>query len=376
MSDRPLRRQLDELLAAPSGVPEPIAQGPVVLYGAGGKGRETLAILRNEGCEVAAIIDRTAVGQIDGIAIRKPDDPAIAALARADCPVIVTVFNPGADPLPIHDSLLALGFRQIIGMVEARQRAAANDAYWLSTAAAMTPPSETAVWLFDRLADDLSRHTLLEAISLRASWSPRLLRSPTPRDQYLPAGVPLRRAEVRFVDGGAFDGDTILSLVAAGFTFEAIAAFEPDPKNYATLTGRLAAARPCDELSVWPCGLDEMPQQVLFRADGLASSGIAADGNLLIQTVALDSALPMFRPTYVKLDIEGAESAALQGMAKTIRSSRPALAVCVYHKPADLWEIPMLVDDLLPDSDFYLRAHAWNGFDLVFYAEPREMTRA
>jgi len=376
MSDRLLRRQFDDLLAAPACVPEPIPLGPVALYGAGGKGRETLAILRNRGCEVAAIIDRTAVGQIDGIAIRKPDDPAVAALARDGCPVIVTVFNPGADPLPIDDALRQLGFRQIIGMVEARQRAAANDAYWLSTAAAMTPPSEKEVWLFDKLADDLSRHTLLEAISLRASWSPTLLRSPTPRDQYLPAGVPLRRAGVRFLDCGAFDGDTILSWVAAGSMFEAIAAFEPDPANYATLTSRLVAASPCDEVSAWPCGLDEIPQQVMFRADGLASSGIAADGNILIQTVALDAALPTFRPTYVKLDIEGAEAAALRGMAKTIRASRPALAVCVYHKPADLWEIPMLVDDLLPDSDVYLRAHAWNGFDVVLYAVPHEMTRA
>ena len=376
MSDRPLRRQFDDLLAAPVSVPKPLPRGPMVLYGAGRKGRETLAILRTRGCEVAAIVDRTAVGQIDGVAIRKPDDPVVAALARDGCPVIVTVFNPGADPLPIDDSLRQLGFRQIIGIVEARQRAAANDAYWLSTAAAMAPPSDKAVWLLDKLADDLSRHTLLETISLRASWSPTFLRSPTPQDQYFPAGLSLRRAGVRFVDGGAFDGDTILSMAAAGFAFEAIAAFEPDPTNYTTLTGRLVAASPCDEVSAWPCGLDEIPQQVLFRADGLASSGIAADGNLLVQTVALDAALPTFRPTYVKLDIEGAEAAALRGMAKTIRSSRPALAVCVYHKPADLWEIPMLIDDLLPGSDFYLRSHAWNGFDLVFYAVPPEMTRA
>jgi len=88
MSDRPLRRQLADLLAAPAGVPEPIPQGPMVLYGAGGKGREVLALLRARGCEVAAFIDRTGSGNIDGVAIRKPDDPAIAALARADCPVI------------------------------------------------------------------------------------------------------------------------------------------------------------------------------------------------------------------------------------------------------------------------------------------------
>ena len=375
MKDQHLRHRLDDLLAAPVVIPEPIAGGPLVLYGAGGKGRETLSVLRTRGIDVAAFIDRTAVGQIDGIAIRKPDDEALAALAGDGCAVIVTVFNPGADPLLIQDSLRELGFRQIIGMVEARQRLAANDAYWLSAATSMTPPAAAAVWLFDKLADDVSRKTFLDVIALRRSWDPRLLRSPTRHDQYCPAGMPLPSERLRFVDGGAFDGDTISQLIAEGITFEAIAAFEPDPANYAALTSYLMTARLCTELSVWPCGLDDKPRQVCFRADGLASSGMAADGNVIIQTVTLDTAVPGFCPNYVKLDIEGAEAAALRGMAKTIRASRPALAVCVYHKPADLWEIPMLVEDLLPDSDFYLRAHAWNGFDLVFYAVPHEMTR-
>jgi FkbM family methyltransferase len=240
----------------------------------------------------------------------------------------------------------------------------------------MTPSISDAEWLFDTLADDLSRVTLLETISLRRSWKADFLRTVRPGDQYFPAGVPLPRTDIRFVDGGAFDGDTISQLTDAGFTFEAIVAFEPDPTNYTALARRLRSMTPCDELSVWPCGLDDASRQLRFRAQGLASSSIAIDGDLLVQTVSFDDALPAFRPTYVKLDIEGAEASALHGMAETIRSSRPALAVCVYHKPADLWEIPLLIDDLLPNSDFYLRAHAWNGFDLVFYAVPHEMARA
>jgi hypothetical protein len=115
---------------------------------------------------------------------------------------------------------------------------------------------------------------------------------------------------------------------------------------------------------------------VRFRSQGLSSSSISPDGDAIIQILAFDECMPRFRPNYVKLDIEGAEASALKGMARTIQSSRPALAVCVYHKPADLWEIPMLIDELLPESNFYLRAHAWNGFDLVFYAVPHEMARA
>jgi len=370
-----MRERLDGLLTAQCNDPEPLSAGRYVIYGAGARGRETLTILRTRGCEVAAFIDRSATGRIDGVPVVAVDDPALAALAHDGYTAIVAVFNPGADPQPIHDQLEKAGFRTVIGVVEARQRLHADDAYWLASTDTMTPSASDATWLFEKLADDLSRATFLEAIALRRTRRPEFLRSVTPGDQYFPSGVPIPRTGVRFVDGGAFDGDTIAHLIEAGFVFGGIAAFEPDPANYAALAERLSAMRTCDELSVLPCGLDSGLHQVRFRAQGLASSSIAADGELLIQTVSLDECMPRFRPNYVKLDIEGAEASAIKGMARTIQSSRPALAVCVYHKPADLWEIPMLIDELLPDSDFYLRAHAWNGFELVFYAVPREMAR-
>jgi hypothetical protein len=44
----------------------------------------------------------------------------------------------------------------------------------------------------------------------------------------------------------------------------------------------------------------------------------------------------------------------------------------VYHAPSDLWQLPRLVDQLLPGASLYLRSHAWNGFELVLYAVPEE----
>jgi len=99
---------------------------------------------------------------------------------------------------------------------------------------------------------------------------------------------------------------------------------------------------------------------------------VAENGDAVVQIIALDEALPDFRPSYVKLDIEGSEADAIRGMADTLSTHRPSLAVCVYHKPRDLWEIPGLIDTIMPDTAFYLRAHAWNGFELVLYAIPRE----
>jgi FkbM family methyltransferase len=373
MTPEPLQKRLEEVLAGPPRDPEPLGSGPVVIYGAGGRGREMLAAMRESGHTVAACIDRQATGEIDGVPILAPGDARVRALASDGCPVVVAVFNPAADPLPIWETLRADGFRRIVGTLEARQLMLAGDVYWLSSTAAMTPSVQDAAWLFDKLADEPSRQSLIDAIALRRTWNPALLRDPAPSEQYLPSGIPMPRKRVRFLDGGAFDGDTLLQLVEQGIEFEAIAAFEPDLRNYAALRCRIASLELRKDVTVWPCGLDSTARQVLFQAQGLASSGISATGDVVIQTVAIDEALPGFRPTYVKLDIEGAEASALRGMTRAIAAARPALAVCVYHKPADLWELPRLVDHLLPDAKFFLRAHAYNGFDVVLYAVPREM---
>jgi FkbM family methyltransferase len=362
-----IREQLDGLLTAPCNDPEPLPAGRYVIYGAGARGRETLSILRARGCDVAAFIDRSATGQIDGVPVVSVVDPALAALAQDGCPAIVAVFNPGADPLPIHDQLENAGFRTVIGVVEARQRLAADDAYWLASTAAMTPSAADAAWLFEKLADDLSRATFLEAIALRRTRRPEFLRSVTPGDQYFPSGVPIPRTGVRFVDGGAFDGDTIANLIEAGFVFDGIAAFEPDPASYAALSSYLTKQSPCGEISVWPCGLDERTRQLEFAATGLVTSKASAVGSIMIQAVRFDTALPNFCPTYVKLDTEGAEAAALRGMKCSIQTSRPAIATSLYHRPADLWELPLLIQEILPEAHFYLRAHAFNGFELVLY---------
>nr|WP_158810755.1 FkbM family methyltransferase [Beijerinckia sp. L45] len=87
-----------------------------------------------------------------------------------------------------------------------------------------------------------------------------------------------------------------------------------------------------------------------------------------VRVLALDDVLVGVRPTYIKLDIEGFEAEALRGAQKTIALCKPSLAVCIYHKPEDLWTLPELVMDLCPESDLYMRQHGHNGFDTVLYA--------
>ena len=104
---------------------------------------------------------------------------------------------------------------------------------------------------------------------------------------------------------------------------------------------------------------------VVLAAPAVATAAQAArkdsKGRQLTRNVTFD---------YIKFDIEGAEIQALEGCKNIVRQHRPAMAVAVYHRPADLWQIPRIVDALLPQSRFFLRSHGHHGFELVLYVTP------
>ena len=63
------------------------------------------------------------------------------------------------------------------------------------------------------------------------------------------------------------------------------------------------------------------------------------------------------RVDYIKLDIEGSELEALHGAAKSITRWKPKMAICVYHKPEDLWTLATYIKSLRGDYEFQFRHH-------------------
>lgn len=68
------------------------------------------------------------------------------------------------------------------------------------------------------------------------------------------------------------------------------------------------------------------------------------------------------------MDIEGAEYKALLGAEKTIKKYKPKLAICIYHKPEDVWEIPMLIHKINPNYRFYVRHYSLTTPETILYA--------
>ena len=71
---------------------------------------------------------------------------------------------------------------------------------------------------------------------------------------------------------------------------------------------------------------------------------------------------------FLKMDIEGAECAALHGAKNILRDLKPKLAISAYHKEADLWELPQLIKSLNPDYKLYFSHHSPISWESVVYA--------
>lgn len=76
------------------------------------------------------------------------------------------------------------------------------------------------------------------------------------------------------------------------------------------------------------------------------------------------------RVDFIKMDIEGAEYEALQGARATLERSRPKLALCVYHCPADFVRLARYIDGLDLGYGFYLAHSTVHAEESVLFAVP------
>ena len=71
----------------------------------------------------------------------------------------------------------------------------------------------------------------------------------------------------------------------------------------------------------------------------------------------------------IKLDVEGAEMATLNGARKVLKEQAPHLVLSLYHRTDDLFQLPETVHELLPNHRLYLRrVPCIPLWDLTLYA--------
>lgn len=197
--------------------------------------------------------------------------------------------------------------------------------------------------------------------------------------QYFDVNFMTFKDEEIFVDVGCFTLDTSLRLRTYCKHVKKIYAFEPDPHNY-EICLKAKEKFHFPEAQIIPFGA--WSKRTTLRFESVSDSGSRIHESAIdvplpnanaieVPVMPIDDAIEAGdRVTMIKMDVEGAELESLKGARRTIRRDKPKLAICIYHKPEDMVEIPLYIKELVPEYKFYIRHHSSRSGETVLYAMP------
>jgi FkbM family methyltransferase len=343
-------------------------KGGMVIYGAGSTGRRVFALLKKYGVKVDYFLDiKGGAGIfIEDVPVVKPDDPKVGKASN----VIIALFNYTTDVVSVLAFLKHAGFKKIIPYTELFLYFADElpQHYWLGPTALYQSDISEISKVLGMFEDQVSRDLFLSFLKFRATGDPECMPVPEVENIYFPVDIPGISKPEHFIDCGAFNGDTLMLAINKFGRLKSVRAFEPDPDNYRRLLDLNKEVFFSDDTVLVSSGVWSSAAWLNFASNGSLASGISKEGNNLIQCVALDDYLAGYKPTCIKMDIEGSELEVLKGCKKMIGSAKPNLAISVYHRPDHLWKVPLFIRELTPGYKYYLRSHGSSGYDTVFYA--------
>jgi len=356
------------------------SENRIVLFGAGGLGRKILSGLRKAGLEPLAFTDNNArlwnTG-VDGVPVLSPRDAA--RKFGSDSTFIIAIWH-GNGTERFSDrkrQLTDLGCASVIsfGGIFLKYPDFFLPHAYLEAPDSLLGHSKKLRTLFHLWSDDESRLEYLAQLKFRLKFDIDALMTPAGHTQYFPKDLFDLRSDEVFLDCGAFDGDTLREFLLHQEKFSGkILAFEPDRINFRNLQEYISTLPQFIQNHIFPsqspvgsCG-----QKVRFSSTGTISSKSTENGEVEMECICIDRHGMQHQPSFIKMDIEGAEVDALYGARETILNFRPILAVCVYHQPDHLWEIPLLIASFCDDYHFFLRTYDVEGWEIVCYAVPTE----
>lgn len=347
--------------------------GRLLVFGSGTVGRQVVRGLRAHGLEPGGLLDNNVRRQgavVDGLIVLAPRDIAV----ERDVVVVAVGMAAAAIEEQLDEQQVAHHFN-LSEMLFALGAHLERD-----LARQLVADRLDYVCLYSRLADAASRECLDAFIQHRLTLDTGNLARVCVRHepQWFDRDVIPDDDGHVLVDGGAYDGDT-LAAFSARFSgrFRHAYGFEPD-RALAARAAAIFAADP--RVTVWPKGLADFTGQADFSVTG-ATDGSVGDASALhpgpplgepgsqVDVVRLDDQVtePV---SFLKLDVEGAELAAMRGAVGQIANARPTLAIAVYHRASDIRDVPRFIAEHRTGDLFYLRHYTDVSFETVLYALP------
>lgn len=220
--------------------------------------------------------------------------------------------------------------------------------------------------VYEHLEDDKSKNTFFNLVNYKYSGDPRYIRyfEDLRENQYFEPFLNLPHHPV-FADVGGYQGETSIKFMDMYPDYKKIYFFEPEEENLKKAKEKLASYQ---NIVYVQKGCYSDIGEIAFSIDG-SSSMICKDGNTKILLDKLDNMVSE-RIDFIKMDIEGAEGDAIEGMKRTILDYHSTMAVCVYHKPDDFWKITQQVLSIRNDYKLYMRHYSPGVDETVMFFIP------
>ena len=221
---------------------------------------------------------------------------------------------------------------------------------------------------YSLLADDFSRQSYIDILNFKVSGKTEyLFNCQKKKEEVYSEYLHASDSEI-FMDLGAYDGDTVREFITAcEGKYRKIYAVEADVKNYSKLCINTEGTENIERfnLAAW-----DRKETLLFEKKKGRNSKLSSAGKVEISADSVDNILGGRPISILKMDIEGSEEKALDGAANTIKTHRPKLYVCAYHRNSDMFRLPLKINRICGEYRFYFCHHPYiPAWESNFYCD-------
>ncbi len=226
----------------------------------------------------------------------------------------------------------------------------------------------------EKLADEESKKYYLNSVIARQKRNPLLL---MPNLNSVKIGeygdkFQLETGE-EIIDCGAYTGDTAELYIKRLNGDCIVYAIEPYQENYDKLQVRIVENRWENKIKPYNCAVSNVVKDAILNYNkndfGMAIN-LSNDKGQEKQPVTVETLDNLFgdkKISYIKMDIEGEEKAALEGARGIISSQHPKLMISGYHKIEDFWEIPEVIWSINSNYQIYVGHAPGVSTEVEFY---------
>lgn len=210
---------------------------------------------------------------------------------------------------------------------------------------------------YSLLSDEKSRQSYIDVLNFKVSGKTEYLFKCEREKEEIYSDY-LRPGDNEIImDLGAYDGDTIRELLSVTDNkYQKIYAVEADEKNFKKLFDKTSELSRIERfnLAAW-----DKKEALFFEKKKGRNSKLSSFGKIKVDANSVDGILKGEEITLLKMDIEGSEEKALDGAVKTIKTFRPKLYVCAYHRNSDLFALPLKISSICRDYRIYFAHHPY-----------------